>query len=66
MTGTITIIISQDGKTKMETSGFVSSTCKEASQFIKTALGRQMSETFKPEYFFERNLNNTEQSETNP
>ena len=64
MTGTITIIISPDGRTKMETSGFSGSSCKEASQFIKTALGRQMSETFKPEYFSERNLNNMEQSET--
>jgi len=66
MTGTITITISPDGKTKMETSGFVGSTCKEASQFIRQALGQQMSETFKSEYFSERNLNNTELSETNP
>jgi len=66
MTGTITIIISPDGRTKMETNGFVGSTCKEASQFIKQALGQEVSETFKPEYFSENNLNNTEQSETNP
>jgi len=66
MTGTITIIISPEGRTKMETNGFSGSTCKEASQFIKQALGQQMSEIFKPEYFSESNLNNTEQSETNP
>ena len=47
----ITIIIAPDGKTKIETSGYSGTSCREASRFFEQALGAEQSETFKPEYF---------------
>ncbi len=51
MTRTITIIVAPDGKTKVETAGFVGQSCKDASKFIEQALGQTTDEQFKPEYF---------------
>lgn len=47
---TIEIIIAPDGKSRVETSGFVGSACREASQFIEQALGQRTAEQLKPEY----------------
>ena len=54
---TITIIVSPDGKTKIETDGYTGSACREASEFIEQALGRKTGEQFKSEYFLEENNN---------
>jgi len=59
----IIMIILPDGKAKIETNGFIGSSCREASQFIEQALGQCAGETLKPEYFSDNNIN-TEQSET--
>ena len=53
----ITIIVSPDGATKIETSGFTGTSCSEASLFIESALGHKTSEQFKPEYFQTENQN---------
>ncbi len=61
MNQTITLIIAADGKTKVETSGFVGQSCKDASKFIEQALGQKTTEQFKPEFFTD--INNTQQME---
>ncbi len=48
---TITLIISPDGKAKVETHGFDRQSCKDASKFIEQALGQKTAEQLKPEYF---------------
>ncbi len=52
---TITLIITADGKTKVETHGFDGQSCTDASKFIEQALGRKSAEQFKPEYFIDNN-----------
>lgn len=47
---TIRITVAPDGKTQVETSGFVGSECREASRFVETALGKRVDETLKPEF----------------
>ena len=64
MTGTMTIIISPEGKAEVEANGYSGSSCREASQFIEQALGQRVNETFKAEYFAANINNNTGQSET--
>ncbi len=58
---TIILIISPDGKTKVETHGFDGQSCKDASLFIEQALGRKTAEQFKPEFFTD--INNLQQME---
>ena len=57
MNQTITLTISPKGETKVETSGFTGQSCKDASKFIETALGRKTAEQFKPEYYTTNNHN---------
>lgn len=47
---TIEIVITPDGKSRVETKGFTGSECREASQFIERALGQQVDELLKPEF----------------
>ena len=58
----ITIIITSDGKTKIETSGYSGTSCREASQFLESALGQKQAETFKLEYFSDA-INHTTERE---
>jgi len=51
MNKTITIIVAPNGKTKVEAHGFDGQSCKDATKFLETALGRKTAEQFKPEYF---------------
>ncbi|MGL4942085.1 MAG: DUF2997 domain-containing protein [Thermoguttaceae bacterium] len=57
---TITLIITTDGTTKVETNGFDGQSCKDASTFIEHALGTQTAEQFKSEYFHTTNINQQE------
>lgn len=50
MTKTIEIIVTRDGKTRIETKGFRGHECIEASRFIRRALGATDESTLKPEY----------------
>ena len=46
----IEIIVTPDGRTRVETKGFIGSECRGASRFIEQALGRQTSEVLKAEF----------------
>ena len=61
----ITIIVKPDGKAFVETTGYYSTSCKDASRFIEQALGKQQAETLKPEYY-STTTNTSEQQEGNP
>jgi hypothetical protein len=39
-----------DGKSRVETKGFVGSECREASRFVEQALGNHVNELLKPEF----------------
>ena len=51
MSKTIEIVVATDGQTRVETTGFTGSECREASQFIERALGRQTNELLKAEFY---------------
>lgn len=48
---TIEIIVSPDGKTRVETKGFAGSECREASRFVERALGIQVDEQLTAEFY---------------
>lgn len=48
---TIDVIVSPDGASRVETSGYTGETCRQASEFLEQALGVKASETLKAEYF---------------
>lgn len=47
---TIEIIVATDGKSRVETKGFVGIECRQASQFVEQALGNHVDELLKPEF----------------
>jgi hypothetical protein len=47
---TIEIIVSPSGETKLETKGFIGSSCQQASKFLQEALGRQANEQLTAEF----------------
>jgi len=51
---TIEIIISPQGQSKIETKGFTGNRCRQASQFLKHALGAQVSEKLTAEFHQEQ------------
>lgn len=57
---TINIIISPTGETKIETVGFVGSTCRDASRFLESALGKRESEQLTTEFYADQSTSNTE------
>jgi len=50
MSKTIEIIITPDGKSRVETKGFTGSECRDASRFLEQALGKHVDELLKPEF----------------
>lgn len=48
---TIEIIVAPDGKTRVETKGFVGNTCRDASRFIERALGHVEQEQLTAEFY---------------
>ena len=61
---TIEIIVSPDGQTRVETSGFVGVECREASRFIEQALGQQENEQLTSEFYqaTEQRISNQQQN----
>lgn len=57
MNKTIEIIVAPNGQTRVETKGFVGGDCREASQFIERAMGKQTDELLKSEFYQVSNLN---------
>jgi hypothetical protein len=51
MSKLIEIIVAPDGTTKVETSGFSGSECRNASRFIEKALGSSVNEQLKSEFY---------------
>ncbi len=47
---TIEIIITPEGRTTVQTLGFIGPSCREASKFIELALGQQMAESLTTEF----------------
>ena len=46
----VEIVVSPDGQSRVETRGFVGSSCRVASQFLESALGRRVSEKLTAEF----------------
>ena len=55
---TIHIIVSPQGKTKVETKGFVGSECVQASQYIEQALGSRNLERKTSEFYIANTAEN--------
>jgi hypothetical protein len=47
---TVEIIIKPDGRTTVQTMGFIGPSCREASNFIELALGQQITESLTTEF----------------
>jgi hypothetical protein len=48
---TLEIIVSPQGETRIETKGFVGSSCREASQFLEQAMGIRADEKLTAEFY---------------
>jgi hypothetical protein len=48
---TIEITVDAKGQTKVETTGFTGSSCRDASRFLEQALGRSKSETLTAAFY---------------
>jgi len=48
---TIEILVSPEGKVKLTTHGFIGTSCRKATRFLKAALGKVSSERKTPEYY---------------
>lgn len=55
MSKTIQIIVSPQGETKIETSGFSGSSCQDATRELERALGAVTDEQMTGEYYTESN-----------
>ena len=48
---TIDIIVAPNGQTSVQTKGFTGAECRQASEFIETALGRRTGEQLTNEFY---------------
>jgi len=48
---TIEIVVSPEGRTRLQTSGFRGSSCRDASRFLEEALGRTAAERLTAEFY---------------
>ena len=48
---TIEIIVAPNGQTSVQTKGFTGNECRQASEFIETALGPQSHEQLTSEFY---------------
>ena len=58
---TIEITISPNGESRLETTGFTGSECREASDFLERALGRVSSDRLTAEFYAETTAKQQEQ-----
>ena len=49
----IEVIISPTGESRVETIGFAGASCREASQFLETALGQRVGEQLTSDFYAE-------------
>ncbi|WP_146600689.1 DUF2997 domain-containing protein [Novipirellula aureliae] len=62
---TILIVISPNGESKVETQGFSGSECRQASRFLKSALGTKRTETLTSEFYGLQSQTQTENQQEN-
>jgi len=62
MSQKIEIIISPQGKTRLETRGFSGGSCRQASAFLEQALGKSSEEQLTPEFYLNQS-NETQQQQ---
>nr|WP_146410046.1 DUF2997 domain-containing protein [Allorhodopirellula heiligendammensis] len=58
---TIEIVVSPTGQTQVQTKGFTGSQCRQASQFMETALGQRTSEQLTAEFHQQANQQQSNQ-----
>ncbi len=51
---TVEIIVSPEGKTTVETKGFVGAECQRATKFLEQSLGQRASEKLTNEYYIQQ------------
>ena len=51
---TIEITVDSEGRTQVETKGFTGDSCREASRFLETALGKAVAERLTPEFYLSK------------
>ena len=61
MNRVIEITVSPTGESRLETKGFVGSSCQEASRLLEQALGRVTEDRRTPEFFIASHAQNHEQ-----
>ncbi|TWU06561.1 DUF2997 domain-containing protein [Allorhodopirellula heiligendammensis] len=61
MMPTIEIVVSPTGQTQVQTKGFTGSQCRQASQFMETALGQRTSEQLTAEFHQQANQQQSNQ-----
>ena len=62
MNKTIILIVSPEGNSRIETKGFVGSSCRDASRFLEQALGAQVSETLTSEFHQQQTTEQTQRT----
>ena len=50
----IEIIVSPEGKTRVETKGFTGGECRQASEFVEKALGQRTGERLTGEFYVQQ------------
>ncbi len=58
---TIEIIVTKDGKTSVQTTGFGGASCRDASRFIEQAMGTRVGEEVTAEFYQSEELRQTQQ-----
>ena len=64
MSRTIEIIVAPDGKTTVQTRGFVGSSCQDASRFVEQALGKPAGEERTPEFYQTQPVQQSQKQQT--
>jgi hypothetical protein len=60
---TIEIIVSPQGETRVETKGFVGSSCRQASNFVEQALGVRTGEQLTGEFYQQIHQQQTQEAQ---
>ena len=66
MSKTIEIVVTPTGQTQVQTRGFVGSECRQASQFIEQALGKQTGEQLTAEFHQQASQQQSHQQRHSP
>jgi hypothetical protein len=61
---TIEITVTPDGKTTIQTRGFVGSSCQDASRFIEQALGQRADEKLSAEFYQTQPVQQSQKQQT--